>query len=117
MGSTLYYDDFRNTVRGQNAHTAVFIDHMASIQKVSSRAGTHTFGNLTDSVCQYVMSAFSEGDIVHVVSDQYKNDISIKAGERKRRGNIVGSPEVVIHLWTAFPKKYESLLVNSKEQI
>ena len=39
------------------------------------------------------MSAFSEGDTVHVVSNHYENDISIKAGS----GNIVGSPEVVIH--------------------
>ena len=30
-GATLYYCDFRNTVRGQNAHTAVFIDHMTCI--------------------------------------------------------------------------------------
>ena len=43
------------------------------------------------------MSAFSEGDTVHLVSDHCENDISIKAGERKRRGNIVGLPEVVIH--------------------
>ena len=116
MGATLYYDDFRNTVRGQNAHTAVFIDHMASIQKVISSAGTHTFGVLKDSVCQYVMSAFSEEDTAHVVSDQYKNDISIKAGERKRRGNIVGSPEIVIHLWTAFPKNMKAYLSIPKNK-
>ena len=61
IGATPYYGDFRNTVRGQNEHTAVFIDHMACIQKVSSRAGTNTFGDLTDSVCQYVMSAFLKG--------------------------------------------------------
>ena len=97
-GATLYYDDYRHTVRGgQNAHTSVFIDHMARIQKVSSRAGINTFVDLTDSVCKYVMSAFSEGDTVHEVSDHYENDISIKAVERKRRGNIVGSSEVVIH--------------------
>ena len=65
-------------------HTAVFIDHMACIQKVSSRAGINAFGDLTDSVSQYVMSAFSEGDTVHVVSDHYENDISIKAGEQER---------------------------------
>ena len=75
-GATLYYDDFRNTVRGQNAHTAVFIDHTICIQKISSRAGINTFGDLSDSVCQYVMSVFSEGD-----TDHYENDISIKAGE------------------------------------
>ena len=96
-GAIMYYNGFRNTVRGPNAHTAVFIDHMACIQKVSSRAGINTFGDLTDSVCQYVMSAFSVGDTVYVVSDHYENGISIKAGERKRQGNIVGSPEVVIH--------------------
>ena len=97
MGATMYYDDFRNTVRGQNAHIAAFIDHMACIQKVSSRAGINTFGDLTDSACQYVMSAFSEGDTVHVVADHYENYISIKAGERKRRESIVGSLEVVIY--------------------
>ena len=70
---------------------------MVCIQKVSSRAGINTFGDLTDSVCQYVMSAFYEGDTVHEVSDHYENDISIKACERKRQGNILGSPEVDIH--------------------
>ena len=64
---------------------------MACIQKVGSRAAINTFGDLIDSVCQYVRSA------VHVVSDHYENDISIKAGERKRQGNIEVSPEVVIH--------------------
>ena len=49
-GATLYYDDFRYTVRGQNAHTAVFIDNRTCIQRVSSRAGINTFGDLTDSV-------------------------------------------------------------------
>ena len=116
-GATLYYDDFRNTVRGQNAHTAVFIDHMACIQTVSSRTGINTFGDLTDSVCQYVMSVFSEGDTVHVVSDHYKNDISIKAGERKRRWNIVGSPEVVIHSREQIlPRNMKAYLSNPKNK-
>ena len=70
---------------------------MACIQKISPRPGINTFGDLTYNLCQYVMSAFSEGDTVHVVSDHYENDISIKDGERKRRGNILGSPEIVIH--------------------
>ena len=70
-GATLYYDDFMNTVRGQNAHNAVFIDYMACIQKVSSRAGINTFVDFTDSVCQYVMSAFSEWDTAHVVPDHF----------------------------------------------
>ena len=111
MDATLYHDDFRNTVRGQNAHTAVFIDLMACIQKVSSRAGINTFGDLTDSGCPNVMSAFLEGDAVHVVSDQYENDISINAGERKRRGNIVGSPEVVI------PSREQILQRNMKANL
>ena len=51
--------------------------------EVSSRSGINTFGNLTDSVCQYVMSAFSEGDTVHVVSDHYENDISIRVLQGK----------------------------------
>lgn len=90
---------------------------MACIQKVSSRAGINTFGDLTDSVCQYVMSAFSEGDTVHVVSDQYENDISIKVGERKRRGNIVGSPEVVIYSREQIlPRNMKAYLSNPKNK-
>ena len=44
-----------------------------------------------------VNSAFSEGDTVQVVFDHYENDISIKAGERKHRANIIGSPVVIFH--------------------
>ena len=88
---------------------------MACIKKVSSRAGINTLVDLTDSVCQYVMSAFSEGDTVHIVSDPYENDISIKAGKRKRRGNIVGSPEVVIHSWEQIlPRNMKAYLSNPK---
>ena len=65
-------------------HTLLNIDPIACIQKVSSRVGINTFGDLTDSVCQFVMSAFSERDTVHVVSDHYENIIFIISGERKR---------------------------------
>ena len=38
-GATLYYDNFMNTVRGQNALNAVFIDYMACIQKLVQEQG------------------------------------------------------------------------------
>lgn len=44
--ASLYYDDCTNTVRGQKVKTAIFIDHMACIQKVSTRAGVNTVGDL-----------------------------------------------------------------------
>ena len=52
-----------------------------------------------------VRLAFREGNTVHIlgvnvrcqVSDKYDALNSIKAGERKRRGNIAGSPDVVVH--------------------
>ena len=63
------------------------------------------------------MSAFSEGDTVHVVSDHYENDISVKAGERKCLGNIVGSPEVVIHSREQIlPRNMKAYLSNLKSK-
>ena len=55
----------------------------------------------------YRNSAFSEGDTVQVVFDHYENDISIKAGERKHRANIIGSTVVIIH-------SKEQLLASTK---
>ena len=63
------------------------------------------------------MSAFSEEDTVNVVSDHYENDISIKSGERKRRGNIVESPKVVIHSREQIlPRNMKAYLSNPKNR-
>ena len=70
--------------------TAVFIDHMACVQKLSSRAGMNTFGNLLDGLTSYVQAAFKEGDVIHVVSDKYDSTFSIKSGERKDEEILLG---------------------------
>ena len=79
------------------SEAAVFIDHMACVQKLTSRSGISTFGDLFNELTNFVSLAFREGNTVHIVSDKYDSLNSIKAGERKRRGNIVGSPKVVVH--------------------
>ena len=54
---------------------------------------------------------------MHVVSDHYENDISIKAGERKRQGSILGSPEVDIHSRERIiPRNMKAYLSNLKNK-
>ena len=48
--ASLHYDYFMKAVCGQNAQTDVFIDHMACVQKLSSRKEINTFGDLVDSL-------------------------------------------------------------------
>lgn len=115
--ASLHHDDFMSTIRGQKDQTAIFIDHMACVQRVCFRTGMNTFGDVTDSLGRYIISAFSEGDIVQVISDHYEYDISIKAGERKRRGNISGSPEIKVRSRDQIlPRNMKAYLSNPKNK-
>ena len=54
---------------------------------------------------------------MHIVSDKYNSLNSIKAGERKRRGNIAGSPEVVVHsVKQVLPRNIKTFLANPKNK-
>ena len=65
----------------------------------------------------FVHLAFSEGNTVHIVSDKYDALNSIKAGERRSRGNITGSPEVVVHsVKQVLPRNTKTLLANPKNK-
>ena len=50
------------------------------MQKLTSRAGISTFGDLYNELTKFVEVAFREGDTVHVVSDKYDTLNFIKAG-------------------------------------
>ena len=78
-------------------NTRDFIDHMAVVQKCSSRSGINTFGDLLTCISQFVFSAFREGSLVAPISDRYDSKFSIKAGERKRRGCLSNFPEVIVN--------------------
>ena len=59
-------------------NTGVFIDHMAIVQKCSSRSGISTFGDVLRCMC----FRFSvKGIFVALISDRYDLKLSIKAGE------------------------------------
>ena len=70
-----------------------FIDHMACIQKLTSRIGINTLGEMIDELQKFIVGAFKESDAVHVVSKRYEITDSIKAGERNWRGEKV-TPEI-----------------------
>ena len=67
-------------------NTGVFIDHMAVVQRCSSRSGIITFGDLLTCISQFVFSAFREGSLVALISDRYDSKLSIEAEEWKQRG-------------------------------
>ena len=94
--ASLDVDTFKEVVTNRT-QTAVFIDFMACVQKLSSRAGISTFGDLLAGLEKFIRLGFLEGNIVQVVSDRYDSTLSIKAGERKRRGHTANSPEVCIY--------------------
>ena len=78
-------------------NTGVFIDHMAVVQKRSSRSEINTFGDFLTCISQFVFSAFLEESLVALISDRYESKLSIKARERKRRGCLSNSPEVILN--------------------
>ena len=78
MFAQAYINDKKNT--------GVFIDHMAVVQRCSSRSGIITIGDLLTCISQFVFSAFREGSLVALISDRYDSKLSIKAGEWKQRG-------------------------------
>jgi hypothetical protein len=47
---SLYQEEFTHSLRDQGEHTAVFIDHMACVQKISSRVGVNSFDDLLDDL-------------------------------------------------------------------
>ena len=98
------------------SETAVFVDHMVFVQKLTSRGEISTFGDLFSEPTNFVRQAFREGNTVHIVSDKYDALNSIKAGERKGRGNIAGSPEVVHSVKQVLPRNIKTFLAYPKNK-
>ena len=97
-------------------NTGVSIDHMAVVQKCSSRSGINTFDDLT-CTCQFVFSAFCEGSLVALISDRYDSKLSIKVGERKRRGCLSNSPEVIVNSKDqVLPRNINAYFANPKNK-
>ena len=78
---------------------------MGAVQKCSE---INTFGDILTCNSQFVFSAFHERSLVALISDRYDSKLSIKAGERKRRGCLSNSPEVIVN------SKDQVLLRNMK---
>ena len=90
---------------------------MACVQKLSSRAGISTFGDLLAGLEKFIRLGFLEDNIVQVVSDRYDSTLSIKAGERKRRGHTANSPEVCIYSKDqVLPRDMKAYLANPKNK-
>ena len=90
---------------------------MACVRKLTSRGGISTFGDLFKELTNFVCLAFRAGNTVHIVSDKYDSLTSIKAGERKRRGNIAGSPEIGVHsVKKVLPINIKTFLANPKNK-
>ena len=96
--------------------TAYLIDAMALIQMLKS-AGTVTFGELSGKYSDVVVTTLSRNCCTRVdlVFDQYR-PVSIKAGERNKRGES-SSLEVKIHGGsTPVPKQWTKLISNPKNK-
>ena len=97
-------------------NTRVFIDHMAVVQKYSSRSGINTFG---DSLHVLVSLCFrlSLREALLLLSDRYDSKLSIKAGERKRRGCLSNSPKVIVNSKDqVLPRNMKAYFVSPNEK-
>ena len=90
---------------------------MAFVQKCLSRSEINTFGDLLTCISQLVFSAFLEGSLVALISNRYESKLSIKARERKRRGCLSNSPEVIVNSKDqVLSRNNEGLFRKSEEQ-
>ena len=96
--------------------TIHLIDGMALVQVLKS-AGSSTFGELASKYFKVSTASLSNYKEVHIVFDQYW-DVSIKAGERARRGSLSASLEVKIHgPSTPVPKQWGKFIPNPQNKI
>ena len=96
--------------------TAYLVDAMALIQMVKA-AGSATFGELSQKYEDIVTSTLRRNDCTRVdlIFDQYR-PLSIKAGERKKRGEA-SSLEVNIHSgFTPIPKQCTIFISNPRNK-
>ena len=98
-------------------NTGVFIDHMAIAQKCSSCSGINTLGHLLTCISQLVFSAFLEGSLAVLISNRYDSKLSIKAKERKQRGCLSNSPEVIVNSKDqVLPRNMKAYFANPKNK-
>ena len=116
--ASLSPQDFIDRRRAHKNETSVFIDYMVCIQRLSSRKYICTFGDLINALETFIETAFTEADIVHLVADRYDTNMSIKAGERKRRADMYNeAPEIIIRSsQQAMPRSLKSFLSNPKNK-
>ena len=96
--------------------TIYLIDGMALVQVLKS-AGSSTFGELASKYFKAITTLLANCKEVHIVFDQYW-DLSIKAGERARRGSLSASLEVKIHgSSTPVPKQWGKFIPNPQNKI
>ncbi len=89
---------------------------MATLQAVAARSDVKCFGDILDGIQQFLIRAFDDCNTVHVVSDRYDNGMSIKAGERKRRG-FVNAPEIKVNSRDqVLPRNIKAFLSNPRNK-
>ena len=99
------------------ATTAIFIDHMACVQKMSSRAGIHVFDDVLKIFMGIINEAFKDAQTVHIVSDKYDTLRSITAGGRKTRGSFISAPQIHVRsLNQVLPKNMKNYLANPQNK-
>ena len=87
------------------------------MQKCSSLSGINTFGDLLTCIREFVFSAFCERSLVAFISDRYDSKLSINAGERKRRGCLSSSPEVIVNSKDqVLPRNIKAYFANLKNK-
>ena len=100
---------------GGDVPTGVMIDGMAFIQKFRS-GGAVNFGDLSMWYYFQLVNAFRGYSRIGVVFDTYK-DISIKSGERERRGTSSQSLEVTIQSpATPVPRQWQKYISSAKNK-
>jgi len=106
----------RSSLPTSQLPTAFLIDAMALIQMVKS-SGSATFGELSQKYEDIVAITLRQNICTRVdlIFDQYRS-VSIKAGERSRRGES-SSLEVNIHNGsTPVPKQWKKFISNPKNK-
>ena len=97
---------------------ALMVDGMAFIQKLRS-GGAVNFGDLCAWYYRQLVNAFRRNRCsrIGVVLDTYRK-VSIKSGERERRGASSNSLEVTMHSpATPVPRQWQKYISNAKNKI
>ena len=107
----------RLPVEDDTMFTAHIIDGMAVVQAAKS-AGARTFGELASKYFNIITAPLSWNNCnrVDVVFDHYDKPVSIKSGERERRGPSSGFEIKIAGPHTPIPNQWQKYINNPKNK-